>query len=87
MQLPQKIKLKPEQAKALGEIRDRQLAIQQFVQMISQQGESRLKEIAADARSVWTQLAAEHGLDLQHVNYELDETGELIEPVAMRLRA
>lgn len=83
-QLPTKIKLKPEQVAALKQIENEQVALQQFVQMVTEQGQNRGAALAAKLKKVWTEIAADHGIDLQHVAYAFDGTDTAV-PTMVRM--
>jgi uncharacterized protein (DUF2342 family) len=84
-QLPTKIKLEGDLARRLRKLNDHQQAIQQFVAMVTQQGEGRLSELVAEGRQIWSDIAKRHGIDLENVQWNLDKDGETIVPVGMRL--
>jgi hypothetical protein len=83
--LPQKIKLDGDLAKRLKKLNDKQVAVQSFVQMIARQGEERIAELTAEGRQVWQDVAARYKIDLDRVQWNLDNDGETIVPVGMRL--
>jgi hypothetical protein len=83
--LPQKIKLDGDLAKRLKKLNDKQLGVQQFVQMVARQGEERVAELTAEGRSIWQDIAKRYALDLDRVQWNLDSDGETIVPVGMRL--
>jgi hypothetical protein len=83
--LPQKIKLDGDLSKRLKKLNDKQLAIQQFVGLVTRQGEERIAELTAEGRQVWQDVAARYKIDLDRVQWNLDSDGETIVPVGMRL--
>jgi uncharacterized protein (DUF2342 family) len=83
--IPKRIKLEGDLARRLRKLNDHQQAIQQFVAMVTQQGEGRLSELVAEGRQIWSDIAKRHGIDLENVQWNLDKDGETIVPVGMRL--
>ena len=85
MNIEQKIKITPQEAKALmGLLRKRQ-SIEQWVQLISKQGELRMQELASEGQNVWKNIAQTYKLDLEKVGYELSPDGEHIVARFVRL--
>lgn len=78
------IKLDAEDQKALRQLGDRQVAVQQYVQTVQQQGEQRLAQLQEEGRAMWDELSRKHELDLKHVDYVPSEDGT--ELIAMRVR-
>jgi hypothetical protein len=83
--LPTRIKMTDEQAAPFRALNDKELAMKQFVAMVTQQGEARMRELVGESRKAWEQARSEHALDLDRVKWEFDpEKNELV-PVAMKL--
>jgi len=83
--LPQRIKLLPAEAKALRKLNDKKAGIDSFVQTIVAQGESRIAELQSEGRKVWEDIQKQHSIDLNTVNYDLDNDGEHLIPTGMKL--
>lgn len=83
--LPEPVKLDPKDASALKELSEKQQGVMEFVQLVTQQGEQRISKLKAETADLWDNLRVKHNLDLEHVNYTLDNDGENIVPVTMRL--
>lgn len=82
--MPNKIKLEPSEAKALQNLSVKQQAISEFVQLVTSQGEQRLSSLRNETADVWDKLRKKYDLDLEHVNYTLDNDGEHIIPISQR---
>jgi len=85
--LPVKVKLTKAQSLALKKLNDKTVAVNQFVQAVSSQGESRIAELQAEGRKVWSEIADAHKLDLNLVNYVPSDDGDFLLPVGMKLGA
>lgn len=85
MSLPEKVKLDAKDATALKQLGDKQRAVADFVQLISQQGEKRLAELQGQTNDFWTMAKNKYNLPLETVNYTLDNDGEHIIPISMKL--
>ncbi len=83
--LPTRVKLSKPEAAALRKLNDKKAGVEAFTRTIMQQGEARLAELQAEGRSVWEGIRVAHDLDLDNVNYNLDEDGETLIPVGMKL--
>ena len=83
--LPKRIKLDKDLAARLRKLNDRREGVQQFVQMITRQGEERLGELMNEGRGIWDDVQKRYGIDLENVSWNLDKDGETIVPVALRL--
>lgn len=84
-ELPQKVKLLPAEAKALRKLNDKKAGIDGFIQTIVAQGESRIAELQHEGRQIWEGIQKQHGIDLDTVNYNLDNDGEHLVPTGMKL--
>lgn len=82
--LPTAVALTTDQVKRFAAITDKQTAVQGWLKQITDQAERRLEELAGQSRELWQELQAEHKLDLEHVAYSLDETGQKIVPRQVR---
>lgn len=69
----------------LRAMRDKELALQQLVAMQQQRAESRAEELVATGRELWSALANKYKLDVQHINYQPDESFTKLVPVAVKL--
>ena len=78
------IKLDAADQKALRSMGDKQVAVQQYVATVQQQGEQRLEQLQSEGRKIWEGLKEKHDLDLKHVDYVPNDDGT--ELVAMRVR-
>lgn len=84
--LPQPIKLAPEDAKLLRDLTDENVAIEQFVAMVTNKGKQQMQELMVRSRTTWQTIEKKYGLDLQNVGYQPSSDGESIEPISMNLR-
>jgi len=85
MTTPTKVKLDTSEQLALKALHDKTVGLNNFVQTVTAQGESRMAEIQAESRRIWEKIAANHGLDIEHVNYEVDAKTEHLVPMMMKL--
>lgn len=83
--LPQNVALDDSDAKRLRDLNDKMEATRGFVTAVSQQAERRIAELTQEGREIWTDLAKKHGLDLARVNYNLNESGDSLVPVSLKL--
>lgn len=83
--LPTKVKLSKPEAASLRKLNDKKAGVEAFTRTIMQQGEARLAELQSEGRSIWEGIRIAHDLDLDSVNYNLDEDGETLVPVGMKL--
>ena len=84
-ELPTTVTLDADDAKALRDLNDKIKGVQGWVTAVSQQGERRMAELAAEGREQWGKLQAKYKLDLKNVNYDLNEDGTLLVPQTARL--
>ena len=85
MEMPQTVKLSKDESAKLRKLNDKTQAIDSFVKTVVAQGEARIAELQAEGRDIWSTIAATHSLDLQSVNYSLDDDGETLIPTGMKL--
>jgi hypothetical protein len=85
MTLPTKIKLRPEEAKALRKFNDKKAGIDAFIQTVVAQGEARIAELQSEGRQIWEGIRDHHKIDLDTVNYVLDNDGKTLTPTGMKL--
>lgn len=85
MDIRETVELDEEDAKALKQLNDKQVAVQQFVQMISAQGEQRLSQLQSEGRGVWGKIAKKNDLDLNKVHYTLNDEGTALIATAVKL--
>lgn len=85
MTLPTKVKLLPAEAKALRKLNDKKAGIDNFIQTIVSQGETRIAELQTEGRGIWEGIQKQHDIDLDNVNYVLDNDGEHLVPTGMKL--
>jgi len=62
--------------KALKKLNDSQVAVTQFVDMVSKQGELRLSQVQDEGRQTWEKIAKKYDLDLEKCAYTLSNDGK-----------
>lgn len=83
--VPEEVTLDDEDGSALRKLNDMRMAVQQYVQAVQQQGEERLAQLQDKGRVVWSRIAEKHNLDLDRVDYKLNDAGTALVPVRMKL--
>lgn len=83
--LPTEVVLDDDDASALRKLNDMQSSIQQYVHTVQQQGEQRLAQLQETGRKVWSKIAKRHNLDLDQVDYKLNDAGTALTPIRMKL--
>lgn len=78
MNIEQKIKITDDEARALANLLHKRQAIEQWVQLVSKQGEARMQDLVAEGQKVWQDVARKYNLDLEKVGYELSTDGQHI---------
>lgn len=76
--------LKPEQARAMRALLDKEAALQRFTQQVVAQGERRAAELVEESREFWTGVAKEHGINMVREQWVPNEDGSGIRKVAER---
>jgi hypothetical protein len=84
MQLPDKVKIKPEDAERIKEIGQKQQDLGAFLDTVMNQGQNRMAQYRALVSDFWKDAEKEYGLDLDNIEYTLDKAGEHIIPVALK---
>ena len=72
---PTEVMIDEDDQKQLAKLHDRQVAIKNFVDTITRQGEAAFMEIQREGREIWTKLAQKYELDLEKATYDLDQSG------------
>ena len=62
--------------KALKKLNDSQVAVTQFVDLVSKQGEARLSQVQEEGREVWQKIAKKYDLDLEKCAYTMSNDGK-----------
>ena len=75
-EIPHTVDLDHADTKALKKLNDSQVAVTQFVDMVSKQGEMRLAQVQEEGRETWTKLAKKYNLDLDRAAYTLSNDGK-----------
>jgi len=83
--IPTEIKLTPKEVTSMRKLNDKRAGMDTFIRTIMQQGEARMAEIQAEGQTVWLAIAANHGIDIRAVNYEVSDDGETLVPTGMKL--
>lgn len=86
MNIPEKIKLTTEEMQGLKNLASAQQALQQFMAMITEQGERRTLKIREDGQTIWKSLAHKYQIDIENIMWDTTEDG-YIKPVTVRLNA
>lgn len=81
---PVPIKLSKAEAALLNKTQVQRQALDQFVQTIMQQGESRLAELVQSQKDAWEAIGKAHDIDFKKVDYALE--GDTLVPVQIKLR-
>jgi len=71
--MPERVKLAPKEVSMLNKITAKQAALDSFVKTIMAQGEARLSELGLEQKDVWDAIGKAHGIDLQKVDYKLED--------------
>lgn len=85
--VPKIVKLDEADAREMRKHNDQQIAVQQFVQAISQQGEQRIAQLQESGREMWMRIAKKYGIDLNRVDYAMNDDGDALVPMRMKLDA
>lgn len=83
---PEPIKLDEEDQVALRRVAERQQALREFIQSITDTGEARMREVRTEGQSAWQKIASKHGLDLDEVAWEPTNDFSEIRPIALRAK-
>lgn len=75
------VDVKPEHIKRLRDLEVKMRAVQEFSQMVTQQGTEMLKQYHAMAADVWRDIAKDTGIDLQNVVWQPHPLEDVIFPV------
>lgn len=70
------VKLLEEDATKLRELNNHRIGMQGFIQSMIAAGEQRTATLVAEGQKVWQDLAAKYNLDVDHLSYELDQSGK-----------
>lgn len=81
------IPLNAEEVASLRKLSADEMAIRQFISTVQTQGEQRLSELQMRGREVWGALAEKNGFDPKKVDYVLNEDGDALVAVRVRLLA
>lgn len=77
--LPNTIKLKPEDAKAVKQLETDQLALQQFVDQVVDSGKRKVAQHREKHAAVWDGISKKYGIDTQSIFWEFNgQTGEIV---------
>lgn len=74
-EIPHTVDLDQADTKALKKLNDSQVAVTQFVDMVSKQGEMRLSQVQDEGRKTWEAIAKKYNLDLDKAAYTLSNDG------------
>jgi hypothetical protein len=83
--VPQAFKVDKDLAARLRKLHDKQQGVQQFVAMVTRQGEERIGECLHEGQDIWRAIGARYGIDVENVSWNLDKDGETLVPVGMKL--
>lgn len=78
------ITLEEADAKRVRALMDREVAIRQFIERVTQHGEEKLRQQAAEAREVWQAIALKYGIDIESVVWGLAQDGKRLLPLQAR---
>jgi hypothetical protein len=67
-------------------LRDKELALQNLVNLQQERAEARAQELVTYGRETWAALATKYKLDVAHINYQPNEGMTQLLPVAVKLR-
>lgn len=85
MDIKKTVELDKEDSDLLRGLNDKQVGVQQWVQMVTQQGEQRVAQLQAEGRGIWSKIAEKYDLDLKKVHYNLDDSGSNLIATAVKL--
>jgi hypothetical protein len=80
------ITLADDDAALIKKVVDREMAIQRFVALISEQGEQRLAQAQTEARKTWAQIAQKYGIDIENVVWQPSPDCKRLIPMQQRFK-
>lgn len=84
-EVPKKTKVSPALMKRLRDCDKKKVAIQQFVNMVSENGRRQLVDLQNELHKVWQDIAKETGVDINNVSWTGHANEDIILPVQINL--
>lgn len=84
-QLPTPIKLNESEAKILSDLADDMVALQNWMDLITEQGKMKIQEYRQKTAAAWQELDKTYDLDITHTHWVLSNDKKSIVPVGIKL--
>lgn len=84
--IPEPVYLDEEDIKKLRQLAADSEAFQTFVEMVADQGKSRLVRLNEQGRAIWAHIATKYKIDNDLVNWSLDPGADRIVPVVVKVK-